>query len=72
MVCIKLNAGNDSSGNPRRVFVLFNDDGSINCAMNEGYRGLRALGEYAALFDTTHEFATTVKEYTRILRNYGV
>lgn len=36
---IKLNAGNDTNGNPRRVFVVFDEHGSIYDAIDEGYAG---------------------------------
>ena len=60
---IKLNAGNNPSGNPRRVYVVFNQ-GSIVATYEEGNRGDSALTNkahrrgYAGMV-----FETTVKEY---------
>jgi len=34
-----LNAGNDTNGNPRRVFVLYDAQGDIVRTIDEGYRG---------------------------------
>ncbi len=45
MHVIKLNAGNDKNGNPRRCFVVFYDRGDINKVINEGYRGYSALDD---------------------------
>ncbi len=73
MVCIKLNAGNDRNGNPRRVYVLLSDTGSIVRAVDEGYDGIHALNRVPGaegLRDPV-EFATTPAEYRALLRDYG-
>jgi hypothetical protein len=40
---IRLNAGNDSNGNPRRIYVVFDSTGKIVDAIDEGYSGINAL-----------------------------
>ena len=73
MVCIKLNAGNDRNGNPRRVYVLLSDTGSIVRAVDEGYEGIHALNRVPGaegLRDPV-EFATTPAEYRQLLREFG-
>ena len=42
MEAIKLNAGHDANGNPRRVYVII-DKGEIIGARAEGYNGYSAL-----------------------------
>ena len=44
MEAIRLNAGNDRNGNPRRVFVILRD-GEVIATADEGYRGRAALDE---------------------------
>ena len=70
MIVIRLNAGNDRNGNPRRVFVVFDSDGDIVDAIDEGYEGddaLRKLG-YPTSYST---FKTTPAEYRDLLRIRG-
>lgn len=57
---IKLNAGNDRNGNPRRVFVELCGN-IINRVHDEGYSG--DIKDYSGI-----EFATTPAEYRRLLR----
>ncbi len=42
MTTIRLNAGNDSNGNPRRVFVTL-IGGEIEATYDENYRGVDAI-----------------------------
>ena len=73
MVCIKLNAGHDSNGNPRRVYVVFDSEGYIVRAVDEGYRGRAALREVPGCEGECEpvEFETTPREYRRLLRHFG-
>ena len=55
---VRLNAGNDRNGNPRRVFVALNAFGGACGAWDEGYQGrgcvpesLRELAAQAPTFD---------------------
>lgn len=66
---IRLDAGNDRNGNPRRVFVALGDQGEIVGAWNEGYHGTDAVPEelrpMARLAPT---FRTTPGEYRALVR----
>jgi hypothetical protein len=71
MTCIKLCAKNDCNGNPRRVYVLFDSEGNVVRARDEGFIGRSAV---AGLIDKSApipEFDTTPTEYRRLLRLYG-
>ncbi len=74
MLTIKLTAPNDVNGNPRRVYVVFNEDGTIAHAVDEGYAGSGALREDAnrygyALSTCILEFETTTSEYLGLVGN---
>jgi len=73
MVCIKLCAGHTTNGNPRRVYVLLSDDGSIIRAVDEGYEGIGALRGIPGCERQSEpvEFDTTPAEYRRLLRHFG-
>jgi hypothetical protein len=73
MNAIKLNAGNDRNGNPRRVFVVLDESGNIIEAIDEEYRGTAALFDKYAPPDIGYpcEFATTPKEYRELLRDWA-
>ena len=45
---IHFNAGNDTNGNPRRVFVVFNDS-AVVATYDEGYAGYNAITNKAHL-----------------------
>jgi len=42
---IRADAGNDSSGNPRRAYLALSDDGRVIGAWWEGYEGSDAVPE---------------------------
>jgi hypothetical protein len=71
---VRLNAGNDTNGNPRRVWVLLCDkakDG-ISGAWDEGFDGANALPEDFRSFCAAAPTIPTTRSYCRmILRNYG-
>ena len=46
MTLVLLAAPNDSNGNPRRCYVLFNENGVGVQAWDEGYNGFLALPEH--------------------------
>ncbi len=69
MVCIRLCAKHDSNGNPRRVFVLLDSDGSIVRAIDEGYAGSRVLEGYS-LSGAITDFETTPAEYRRFAARF--
>jgi len=66
---IRLNAGNDKNGNPRRVFVVFDDKGEIVKAVNEGYAGRAALTEAGITEQWSgYTFMTTPGEYRDLIK----
>ncbi len=64
---IRLNAGNDMKGNPRRVYVAF-DGCDIAGAWNEGYAGFNAVPqELRKLAMEAATLATTATERRELL-----
>lgn len=59
--CVRLNAGNDRNGNPRRLSVLVHPDGDWRVA-DEGYAGAYNDCHRAPVFETTP------KQYRELLR----
>jgi hypothetical protein len=71
MNCIRLNAGNDRNGNPRRVYVILDQDNGIKAVYDEGYRGYDAVPDiYRKIAQTAPTFATTPREYREILKQF--
>lgn len=69
-VYIRFNAGNDTNGNPRRVFVVYNaDNGQIITAINEGYAGDQVKTKFpGAVFLGT--YTTTPAQCRQLLKEY--
>ena len=64
---IRLNAGNDTNGNPRRVYVAF-DGCDIVGAWDEGYSGYNAVPEaLRPLARQAATLATTATERRELL-----
>jgi len=68
---IRLNAGNDVNGNPRRAFVLLSDDGTPIGAWDEGYEGtscvppaFRNMTTFALTIPTTRSFLRKILRET--------
>lgn len=61
-------APHDANGNPRRVFVVFDEQGDIYDAIDEGYSGrpapLAKLGELPNV-------RVTADEYREVLRDHA-
>ena len=71
MVLIKLNAGNDRNGNPRRVYVGLRDNGDIMGAWDESYSGSGAVPKrYRHKASLAPEFETTPSEYRHLLSRW--
>jgi hypothetical protein len=68
---IKLNAGNDGNGTPRRVFIVFGEDGTIMKAIDEGYRGDQVKQDLGIEIPFGGTFVTTVSEYKDCLSEFG-
>jgi hypothetical protein len=72
VMAIRLNAGNDSNGNPRRVYVVFDSTGKIIDAIDEGYSGIQALDEvYPKHNDSVASFDTSPSEYRELVKSYS-
>jgi hypothetical protein len=70
MNAIRLNAGNDGNGNPRRVYVIFSSDGVITDTVDEGYLGREALTQAHPEFKSVFvpSFETTPRQYRRLVK----
>ncbi len=68
---IHLRAQNDTNGNPRRVFVVFNEDGNIIEAIDEGYRGQAAVTKKYPGLPNGGSFITTPAEYRHLLKEWA-
>lgn len=66
---IRLNAGNDTNGNPRRVFVYL-VDGMTKAAWDECYRGSQAIPEEFRELYKGETFLTTPAQYRELLRDH--
>lgn len=69
---IRLDAGHDANGNPRRCYVVFTATMDIRAVYDEGYSGTYAVPKRlrrAASYART--FQTTPSEYRDLLRVYG-
>jgi hypothetical protein len=70
---VHLNAGSDRNGNPRRIFVAFDEAGRIVGTVDEEYRGMAALYELARSLGVTFprtalppQFETTPSQYREL------
>ena len=65
----KLNAGNDNSGNPRRVWVVSNDRGEPIRAFDEGYAGEHCVPSHLRWsFDYAQHQKCTVRQYQMLCK----
>ena len=63
--CQHLRAPNDTNGNPRRCYVVYDDNGGVLDVIDEGYSGLpKALRNIAHLPDIEVE-AKTYREWVK-------
>ena len=62
-------AKNDTNGNPRRLYVMSDEDGKYIAAWDEGYKGSDAVpGEFRKAAYLSQRFDVTVTEYNKLLR----
>lgn len=72
-MAIGLNAGNDTNGNPRRVWVVLQIDGDsqhIIDAVDEGYQGFHRVKEFYQDCIQGPMFRTVPAEYRALLKAY--
>ena len=55
---------NDANGNPRRIFVVFDADGNVIDAVDEGYRGTAVVDEKYPGVPKSGRIDIQPKEYT--------
>ncbi len=67
-IYIRFNAGNDTNGNPRRVFVVFNPRGTIVETLDEGYVGNHEVRAKYPKHKDGGTFETTPKEYRNLVK----
>ncbi len=67
---IRLNAGNDRNGNPRRIFVHL-VDGMTKAAFDEGYRGSHAIPENLRELYKGETFLTTPAQRQELLKTFS-
>jgi hypothetical protein len=66
---LHLCAKNDINGNPRRLYVMSNEDGKYIAAWDEGYKGSDAVpGPFRKDAYLSQRFDVTVTEYNKLLR----
>ena len=72
MLAIRLRCKNDTNGNPRRVYVIF-DKGRMIDAIDEGYSGRQALlGKYPALDSAiVEDIETTPATRRELLKRFS-
>lgn len=78
LAIIHLDAGHDKNGNPRRVYVVFGNDGYVIEAIDEGYYGHGAITSRKDLKGVPvlsaswgSRFATTYTEYKELLKSFS-
>lgn len=65
---VKINAGNDTNGNPRRGWLLYDAAGAYLGFVDEGYDGRRALTSTASNVVELCSIPTTPKMYRDVLK----
>lgn len=71
---VKLNAGNDRNGNPRRLYLVTTKHQSGHAtvkAIDEEYLGIAALHNQFPNCEVVADIDTTPTEYKRLLRRHG-
>lgn len=70
-IAIRLNAGNDRNGNPRRCYVILDGNNDIIKVIDEGYTGYAAIKDYPDINPSNvPTIATSASEYRDLLKNY--
>lgn len=66
-IAIRLNAGNDVNGNPRRVFVVLDPMVGVIDAIDEGYEGEAELRKRYRI-SSTADLDTTPRQYRELVK----
>jgi hypothetical protein len=65
---IRLDAGNDSNGNPRRLFVVFDSRGNTCDVIDEGYSGYGEVRKHYRTAADLGTYKTTPAQYRELLK----
>lgn len=67
-IAIYLDAGHTTSGNPRRVFVVIDEQANVVDTIDEGYEGVQALYKRHGKIPVTGRFDTSAREYRELIK----
>ena len=70
MIYLHLKTKNDNNGNPRRLYLVINDNGGVVEAIDEGYSGDQVARKYPQIIQGP-PINITPTEYRDWLRHYG-
>jgi hypothetical protein len=70
-IALHFNAGNNTNGNPRRVFVVVNTQGEVVGAYDEGYRGEASVTQHFPGIAVVGRFNITPAQYRELLKEHG-
>lgn len=70
LTAIHLKAKNDTNGNPRRLYLILDNDSDAVDAVDEGYKGRGALDEHYEGVPIGVTIQVTPKEYRDWLRHF--
>jgi hypothetical protein len=69
-IALHFNAGNNTNGNPRRVFVVVNTGGAVVGAYDEGYSGEGAVTKHFPGIAIVGRFNITPAQYRELLKEH--
>ena len=70
-IALYFNAGNDTNGNPRSLFVVVNTAGAVIGAYDEGYAGESAVTKHYPGIAIVGRFDITPAQRKSLLKEYG-
>lgn len=70
-LALHLDAGNDTNGNPRRIYIVVSTKGSVISAHDEGYYGDAAVTKRYPNIAIVGRFKITPGEYRSLKKQYG-
>ena len=68
MIYIKVSAPNDRNGNPRRCFVVIDQEGRLVEVIDEGYVGVSAVTKRWPNIKQSIQVNVTVNEYKKFIK----
>lgn len=70
MIALHLRASNDTNGNPRRLFLILDNDGDAVDAVDEGYSGYGAIARNYPEIKIGATIEVTPAEYRSWLKTF--